>query len=210
MSVNRENLYPADKFQKSLRRSVLNEAILLFMTGAVFFVAALFGVSLWNNEANALRHQNMLEKVFVSLYEANEGFLLDEGTQEMCRKILSTQEGITEFSSAFKKFSMGCEVENDIILSDTSGRVYYSSYGSEKLTTYLKNYNAAVCYNARSYPEGEIYNAVFWGEGNYGDYMFVKPIFDGGAIKGYLSMFCPEVTGIFTFPTRIMKELSLI
>lgn len=189
MNGNKEKLYPADKFRRSLRRSVLNEAILLFMTGAVFFVAALFGVSLWNNEANALQHQNMLEKVFASLYEANEEFLLDEGTQEMCRKILKTQEGASELSSAFKKFSMGCEVENDVILSDTAGRVYYTSYGSEELTTYLKNYNAAVCYNARSYPEGKIYNAVFWGEGNYGDYMFVKPVFDGGAIKGYLSMF---------------------
>lgn len=168
---------------------MLNEAFFLFITGAVFFVAALFGVSLWNNEANALRHQNMLEKVFVSLYEANEEFLLDEGTQRMCREILKTQEGVTEFSSAFKKFSMGCEVENDVILSDTAGRIYYTSYGNEELTTYLKNYNAAVCYNARSYPEGEIYNAVFWGEGNYGDYMFVEPIYDEGAIKGYLSMF---------------------
>lgn len=181
--------YPAGKFQRKLQKSVFKEIVLLFLAGALFFLAALWGVSLWNNEANALKHQNMLEHVFVTLYEENESFLLDSGNQELCRKLLRMESGTSELASAFKKFSMGCDVENEMILSNTSGKVLYTSFGNEELTTYLRNYNAAVCYNAREYPEEEIYNAVFWGEGNYGDYMFVKPIRDGGELLGYLSIF---------------------
>lgn len=181
--------YPADKFRKNLRKSVLREAILLFAAGVSFFIAALFGVSLWNNEANAIRHLNMLEKVFVALYKENADFLLNSDMQQVSRNILRERSEASELASVFRKFSMECEVANDIILCDTSGQVLYTSFGAEELTTYLKNYNAAVCYNARSYPEGEIYNAVFWGEGNYGDYMFVTPIYDGNMVVGCLSIF---------------------
>lgn len=189
MNKSKAKHYPADKFRKNLRKSVLREAVLLFVTGALFFIAALFGVSLWNNEANASRHLNMLESVFVSLYKENAEFLLNGDVQQMSRDILAEQAGTNDLASTFRKFSMGCEVENDMILCDTSGRISYSSFGTEELTTYLRNYNAAVCYNARSYQEGEIYNAVFWGESNYGDYMFVTPLYEGDTLEGYLSIF---------------------
>lgn len=179
----------AGKFQEGLQHSARKDVVLLFLAGAVFFAAALWGVGIWTNEANALSHQEMLERVFVSLYETNKAFLLDEKTQESCRAILGGEQGTSALSSSFNKFALNCEVNNEIILSDMSGRVLYTSYNSDELTTYLHNYNAAVCYNAREYPEGGIYNAVFWGEGNYGDYMFVAPIHAGGEVRGYLSMF---------------------
>lgn len=196
----------AEKFQKNLQKSVLKEAVLLFLAGAIFFVVALMGVTLWNNEANALRHQRMLEQVFISLYEENEMFLLDTEVQEICRDILKSQNGTFELASAFNKFSMDCDVENNIILSDMGGSVWYTSFADDVLTVYLENYNAAVCYNARGYSKGEIYNAVFWGEDRYGDYMFVKPVFDENDIIGYLSLFYQEETGISFYQAKIMRE----
>lgn len=197
-------------FQNNLRKSAAKKIILLLLFGAFLFMAGLLATSFIENELNASRNLNRLERVFVELYENNASFLQDERTGESGCRLFSAfekvqtkkelladrteeqaafDEVLSEFKNLFRRFDDSCSVKNDIIVTDRDGLVLFSSFNENKLSSYLLNYNNAVCYNARNCREDEIYNAVYYDRGDFADYIFVKPVYDGAVPKGYISLY---------------------
>lgn len=181
------------RFQAYLQRSVLKSIIALALAGVTLFIIGFVSLTYIDNRTNCKNNLDELKSVYLQLYKQNEDFLQDENINEICAGIFQGGNNNTalrnRFRSEFRKFNAACSVKNKAILSGLDGRIVYSSYMSEELSSYLVNYNAAICYNARNSGIDGIYNAVYYDSGNYSDYIFVKPILHEGSLVGFLSLY---------------------
>ena len=176
------------KFERQLRKSVAKKIFLLLGTGITLFIIGLLIVTYSTNRINAVNNLMMLKEVYKTLYQKNEAFLLNSSTMDYSRNILEHIGNTEKLGYEFNKFNSGCKVKNQIILSDNQGKVLYTSYDAEELT-HLKNYNSAICHNAKNSAEGKIYNSVFFSYGKYSDYIFVKPVYKNKEIIGFVSLY---------------------
>lgn len=188
---NKNGVPEEGRFQKNLQKSVTRKIVLLMMISVFFFWAGQYTITLTENELNAVSHLERLKETFIDLDLQNRKFLLSDQINEIVRRMLSkTEPGASdEFKNLFRQFNDECKVHNEVLLVDKGGNVVFTSFGENRVSSYLLNYNNAVCYNARNHKEGEIYRAVYYDRGNYADSLFVKPIFEGGSIQGYLTLF---------------------
>ncbi|GLC78349.1 sensor histidine kinase [Lacrimispora brassicae] len=188
---NKNGVPEEGRFQKNLQKSVTRKIVLLMMISVFFFWAGQYTITLTENELNAVSHLERLKETFIDLDLQNRKFLLSDQINEIVRRMLSKTEpsASDEFKNLFRQFNDECKVHNEVLLVDKGGNVVFTSFGENRVSSYLLNYNNAVCYNARNHKEGEIYRAVYYDRGNYADSLFVKPIFEGGSIQGYLTLF---------------------
>ena len=179
------------KFQKNLQKSVAKRIILMILISSLLFLAGQFSATLAANELNASNHLKKLEEVFLRFDRQNREFLLNENTVKAVEAIIEGEDAgaADEFKNYFRRFDENCDVRNQVIITNTEGEVLFTSFGENQLSSYLVNYNNAVCYNARNCGEGEIYRAVYYDRGNYADALFIKPIFVEGEITGYITLF---------------------
>ncbi|MFT4106710.1 MAG: histidine kinase [Lacrimispora sp.] len=192
-------LHPSDKnkvpeegrFQKNLQKSVTRKIVLLLMISAFFFWAGQYTINLMENELNGKAHLERLEETFFDLDTQNREFLLNDRVNDVVRRMLSQEDsGVSdEFKNVFRQFNEECIVRNEVMIVDKGGNMAFTSFGENRISSYLLNYNNAICYNARNLNEGEIYRAVYYDRGNYADSLFVKPIFEEGSIQGYVTLF---------------------
>ncbi|MFT4007162.1 MAG: histidine kinase [Lacrimispora sp.] len=188
----KENGAPeAGRFQKNLQKSVTRKIVLLMVISAFFFWAGQYTITLTENEINAVSHLKKLKETFLALDSQNRDFLVNDRINEIVRKMLSqTDSGAgDEFKNLFRQFNEDCMVRNEVLLVDKDGREVFTSFSENRISSYLLNYNNAICYNARNLKEGEIYRAIYYDRGNYADSLFVKPIFEAGKIQGFLTLF---------------------
>jgi sensor histidine kinase YesM len=176
-------------FEQYLRKTVTKKIILLVAVGIVLFLAGLYAVTLTQNITNALNNIKLLKEIYTSLYQKNRDFLLDKQTYTLSKEALQGHGDSADLTYWFNEFNSKCNVKNEIILSDRQGHVVYSSYKDEALSNYQINYNAAICHNAGRLKNGQIYNAVYYDNGNYSDYIFVMPVVSDNAIIGYISLY---------------------
>ncbi len=176
------------KFERQLRKSVAKKIFILLGTGITLFIIGLLFVTYSTNRINAVNNLMMLKEVYKTLYQKNETFLLNSSTMDYSRNILEHIGNTEKLGYEFNKFNSDCKVKNQIILSDNQGKVLYTSYDAEELT-HLKNYNSAICHNAKNNAEGKIYNSVFFSYGKYSDYIFVKPVYKNKEIIGFVSLY---------------------
>lgn len=177
------------KFKEHMQRSVLKKIIAIIVIGVISFIIGLLFVTLAANEINADNNLRIIKQEFISLYQHNEAYLLNNTTMELCREILLEGGDTSKLENSFRLFNLERDVKNEAILCDTDWNIVFTSFSEKELSSYLHNYNNAVSYNARDIPKDEIYNAVYFETNKYSDYMFVKPVFDRGAIVGYLSLY---------------------
>lgn len=176
-------------FEQYLRKTVTRKIILLVAVGIVLFLAGLYAVTLTQNRTNALNNLKLLKEIYTSLYQKNRDFLLDKQTYTLSKEALQGHGDSADLTYWFNGFNSKCNVKNEIILSDRQGHVVYSSYKDEALSNYQINYNAAICQNAGRLKNSQIYNAVYYDNGNYSDYIFVMPVVSDNAIIGYISLY---------------------
>lgn len=179
------------RFQKNLQKSVTRKIVLLMVISAFFFWTGQYIITLVENELNAVSHLERLKETFLELDLQNREFLTSDRINELVRKMLSQRApGDTDyFKNLFRQFNEDCKVHNEVLLVDKDGRSVYTSFNENRVSSYLLNYNNAICYNARNLKEGEIYRAIYYDRGNYADSIFVKPIFEAGEIQGFLTLF---------------------
>ena len=165
--------------------------ILMILISSLLFLAGQFSATLAANELNASNHLKKLEEVFLRFDRQNREFLLNENTVKAVEAIIEGEDAgaADEFKNYFRRFDENCDVHNQVIITNTEGEVLFTSFGENQLSSYLVNYNNAVCYNARNCGEGDIYRAVYYDRGNYADALFIKPIFVEGEITGYITLF---------------------
>lgn len=176
-------------FKRYLQKSVIRSIAVLLAAGILMFIVGFFIITGAINESNAEKNAGMLEAIYRSLYERNQQFLTAEETTRICRQMLAGEAVAEQMEMWFYRFNSGNDVENQIIISDESGDILYSSFPEKQLSNYLINYNGAICFNAGNRPEQDFYNAVYYDAGHYADYMFVRTITDGNEILGYVTLF---------------------
>ena len=182
--------YERSKFQINLEKSTARRIGLLIILSVSLFLFWQFAVGVATNEFSASSHLKKLEEVFLLLDKQNRDFLLDEDTEAAAEKVISGDEKADQaFKNLFRLFDEDATVHNQMIITDKDGKVLLSSFGESQLSSYLINYNNAVCYNARGCAEGEVYRAVYYDYGNYADTLYVKPIFEKDAVIGYITLF---------------------
>ncbi|WP_333646729.1 sensor histidine kinase [Lacrimispora sp.] len=188
---NKNKVPEEGRFQKNLQKSVTRKIVLLLMISAFFFWAGQYIITLMENELNAVSHLEQLEETFFDLDIQNREFLLNDRINDVVRRMYSqTDSSVSdEFKNLFRQFNEDCKVRNEVLIVDKAGNMVFTSFGENRFSSYLLNYNNAICYNARNLNEGEIYRAIYYDRVNYADALFVKPVFEEGSIQGYVTLF---------------------
>ncbi len=183
-------------FQKNLQQSAMKKIMLAVLLSCVLFLAGQSVLTLARNEQQAVSHMELLEDILRQLDEQERAFLLEQESERMVFQILTNDMAAVEdtgavdrFKNHFRRFQENCEVHSSVLITDDAGQIVYTSLGENQLTSYLINYNNAVCYNAKNSGTDDIYRAVYYDVGNYADTMYVKPILDDDAILGYITLF---------------------
>lgn len=186
-----KSVHEEGKFQKNLQKLAARRIALLILVSSLLFLAGQFLASLATNELDAASHLKKLEEVFLRFDMQNREFLLNDRTVSAVEKIISGDEpeAIDEFKNYFRQFDESCDVHNQVMITNEDGEVLFTSFSESQLSSYLVNYNNAVCYNARNCGEGEVYRAVYYDRGDYADALFIKPIFQNGEVSGYITLF---------------------
>lgn len=186
-----KSVHEEGKFQKNLQKLAARRIALLILVSSLLFLAGQFLASLATNELDAASHLKKLEEVFLRFDMQNREFLLNDRTVSAVEKIISGDEpeAIDEFKNYFRQFDESCDVHNQVMITNEDGDVLFTSFSESQLSSYLVNYNNAVCYNARNCGEGEVYRAVYYDRGDYADALFIKPIFQNGKVSGYITLF---------------------
>ena len=186
-----KSVHEEGKFQKNLQKLAARRIALLILVSSLLFLAGQFLAALATNELDAASHLKKLEEVFLRFDMQNREFLLNDRTVSAVEKIISGDEpeAIDEFKNYFRQFDESCDVHNQVMITNEDGDVLFTSFSESQLSSYLVNYNNAVCYNARNCGEGEVYRAVYYDRGDYADALFIKPIFQNGEVSGYITLF---------------------
>lgn len=177
------------KFKQKLLQSVSQKLILLLAVSALIFTMGQYAVILLGNEANVRGHLRELKASYDRLDRVDAAFLRDEETMEAARAVLSREQGGARLQRLVRRLNLQSPVSNEFILSDLHGNVLAASFPGGTLSSYLSNYNAAICYHARSCGENEIYRSVYYDNSTYSDRMFVKPVYQGRKLLGFLTLY---------------------
>ncbi len=195
-TISEHNQTEPGTFQRRLQQSAMKKIMLAVLLSCFLFLVGQFALTLARNEQQAISHMELLEDVLRRLDEQERTFLLEQETEDMVFQILTDRAATTEdtdavdrFKNHFRRFQENCEVHSSVLISDDAGQIVYTSLGENQRTSYLINYNNAICYNVKNSGTNEIYRAVYYDVENYADTMYVKPVFDGDVILGYITLF---------------------
>lgn len=177
------------KFQQQQERLVLYKIILLISVGIFIFMIGLMTLTFYTNEHHSAKNLEMLLRSYLEQKEYNEKFLTNKDIQENCLELLAGGGDIEAFTNTIRKNSGNQTIANHLILTDIAGDVYFTTFHEEDLSSYLLNYNGAVCFHAGDSDDDEIYKAVYYNPGNYSDYIYVKTLRQDSQIVGYLSLY---------------------
>ena len=177
------------RFKQKLLNAVSRKMILLLLISALLFTMGQYAVILTGNEANVRSHLRELKASYDQLDRINAAFLRDEATMQAARGVLAGEQGAARLQQLARRLNLQSPVSSEFILSDLHGGVLASSFPGSTLTSYLWNYNAAICYHARGCGEDEIYRSVYYDNSTYSDRMFVKPVYRDSALLGFLTLY---------------------
>jgi len=184
-------IQPERRFQKNLQGIVRNYIILVAVICAALFTVGQFVVLVITNQTNAMRHLERLEESLLFFDSQSREFLDRQETIDIARTIIQDNDRAAreQMENVFWKFGERCGISSEILVTDQRGNTLYTSFGDRQLSSYLVNYNSAICYNAKNTGTMNTYRAVYYDQGNYADVLYVKPIGSGGEIAGYVSVF---------------------
>ncbi|MEY8417760.1 histidine kinase [Oscillospiraceae bacterium 44-5] len=177
------------KFKQKLLKSVSRKMVLLLLLSALIFTMGQYAVILLGNEGNVRSHLQELKASYRQLDRIDTEFLRDEETMRAARAVLTGEQGAARLQQLVRRLNLQSPVSSEFILSDLHGSVLAASFPGSTLTSYLWNYNAAICYHARNCGEDEIYRSVYYDNSTYSDRMFVKPVYQDSALLGFLTLY---------------------
>ncbi len=179
------------RFQKKLRDIVRKYIVLVALVCTALFVAGQFAVLMVSNQTNAVRHLEQLEESLLFFDSQSRDFLDRRETLDTARGIIleNSREAAERMQSAFWQFGERCGISSEILIINREQEILYTSFSERRLSSYLVNYNSAICYNAKNTGTDDVYRAVYYDQGDYADVLYVKPVRAGGEIAGYVSVF---------------------
>lgn len=190
-TLKMKHMQKEKRFQKHLQQVVLSKVIMIVVISMAAFLATQFGVTLFSNISSGHKHLKELEESLRAVDSASREFVEDEKTKQIVLEILkdSSAYAIERLDNAHWKYTETCRISNQLLITTKDGKLVYTSASEGQLSSYMLNYNNAICYNAKNTGKDEAYRAVYFDEGSYADVIYAQPIYDEGVVRGYLSVF---------------------
>lgn len=179
------------KFQDRLEKTVAARIVLLVLISVCCFAVGQYLVTWVSNESNARRHLEELKASFLYFDSESRSFLMDEDTSQAARQLVNGAASQAEerLNTLLWKFQERCGITSNVLITDAQGGVCYTSFGQQQLSTQRVSYNNAICHNAKNSGRDEPYRAVCYEQGDYADTMYVRPLYDGEELQGYITIF---------------------
>ena len=179
------------RFQKKLQGIVRNYIILVALVSTALFVVGQFVVVVISHQTNAVRHLDQLEESLLFFDGQSRNFLDSQDTLDAARQIITAQnqKAVERLENIFWKFGERCGISSEILIVDRQGAIQYTSFSERQLSSYLVNYNNAICYNAKNTGTDDTYRAVYYDQGDYANVLYVKPVTHRDTVVGYVSVF---------------------
>lgn len=179
------------KFQERLQKAVATRIVLLVLISMCCFVVGQYLVTWLSNQSNAQAHLEELEESFLRFDRESRDFLMDEDTRQTARQLVAGTDSQAEehLNTLLWKFQERCGISSNVLLTDSRGAVCYTSFSQQQMTTQRVSYNNAICYKVKNLGEDAPYRAVCYEQGDYADTMYVRPLYSGNELTGYITIF---------------------
>ena len=190
-SRKKSNTQGQKRFQKHLQQVVLSRVLLIVMISMAAFLVTQLGVTLYSNISNGREHLRLLENSLRQVDAASREFVKNENTKSIVRRMLSeySQVEVERMENAHWKYTEVCGISSEVLITTADGKLIYTSVSDRQLSSYMLNYNNAICYNAKNTGVDAAYRAVYFDEDSYSDVIYAQPVYDRGDLLGYISVF---------------------
>lgn len=185
---SQSRVFTANRFINQLQKAVTRRLVFQIALGMMLFVLAFFSMTYVSNREKAEKNLEMLRTFYLKLYDQSMEFLNNEKVLQAYLKRWKDPES-TDFEYLFNRFNTKSVIENKVILIDADGNLIDTTFAENELSDYLSEYNRAVCYNVKNMQTKEVYVTVFSDTGRYSDYLFIRPVYEGETLRGFISMF---------------------
>lgn len=188
---NMEHGQNEKRFQKHLQQVVVSRVILIVVISMTAFLITQFGMQIFANISNGHEHLDLLEQSLRDVDSASREFVEDGETKRIVLEILEdpSSSALERLDNAQWKYEEKCGISSDLLVTSKDGELVYTSVSGHQISSYMVNYNNAICYNAKNSGIDAAYRAVYFDQGSYADVIYVQPIYHQGVIEGYLSVF---------------------
>ena len=171
----------ATHFQRKLQRSARTRVLTLVLCSVILFIVSQYAVTLASNERNAGLHLEQLADSLSAIDAQSRSFLQDLEDEGVTQGVIAERSAaaVERMKTEFWKYQEACGIESKILITDEDTNILYTSFGESLLSSYLVNYNNAICYKVRQTAQTEAYRAVYYERGNYSDYDVCPAVLSG-------------------------------
>lgn len=185
---SQSRVFTANRFINQLQKAVTRRLVFQIVLGMILFVLAFFFMTYVSNREKAEKNLEMLRTFYLKLCDQSMEFLNDDEVLQAYLERWKDPES-TDFEYLFNRFNTKSVIENKVILIDADGNLIDTTFAENELSDYLSEYNRAVCYKVKNMQKKEVYVTVFSDTGRYSDYLFIRPVYEGETLRGFISMF---------------------
>ena len=178
-------------FQKKLQYAARRRVFAIILCSVILFIVSQYAVTLASNERNAGLHLEQLADSLSAIDAQSRSFLQDLEDEGVTQGVIAERSAaaVERMKTEFWKYQEACGIESQILITDEDTNILYTSFGESLLSSYLINYNNAICYKVRQTAQTEAYRAVYYERGNYSDTMYVQPFYQDGTLEGFVTVF---------------------
>ena len=178
-------------FQKKLQYAARRRVFAIVLCSVILFIVSQYAVTLASNERNAGLHLEQLADSLSAIDAQSRSFLQDLEDEGVTQGVIAERSAaaVERMKTEFWKYQEACGIESKILITDEDTNILYTSFGESLLSSYLVNYNNAICYKVRQTAQTEAYRAVYYERGNYSDTMYVQPFYQDGTLEGFVTVF---------------------
>ena len=178
-------------FQKKLQYAARRRVFAIVLCSVILFIVSQYAVTLASNERNAGLHLEQLADSLSAIDAQSRSFLQDLEDEGVTQGVIAERSAaaVERMKTEFWKYQEACGIESQILITDEDTNILYTSFGESLLSSYLVNYNNAICYKVRQTAQTEAYRAVYYERGNYSDTMYVQPFYQDGTLEGFVTVF---------------------
>lgn len=178
-------------FQKKLQYAARRRVFAIVLCSVILFIVSQYVVTLASNERNAGIHLEQLANSLAAIDEKSRTFLRDLEADGITEGVIDARsaDSVEQMKTQFWKYQEACGIESQILITDAEENILYTSFGESLLSSYLVNYNNAICYKVKNQVLDEAYRAVYYERGNYSDTMYVQPFYKDETLEGFVTVF---------------------
>ena len=178
-------------FQKKLQYAARRRVFAIVLCSVILFIVSQYAVTLASNERNAGIHLEQLANSLAAIDKISRTFLHELETKGITEGVIDAHsaDSVEQMKTQFWKYQEACGIESQILITDADGNILYTSFGESLLSSYLVNYNNAICYKVKNQVLDEAYRAVYYERGNYSDTMYVQPFYKDETLQGFVTVF---------------------